>query len=267
MPARETTKKNLEVTGGQLYGRPSSLFLKLSIDRGQISEQKQMEIFMSSVVAIHQRARSAEQKALRRRAVLEAAEAYFLEVGYEAFSMSNLAKNIGIAKGTLYLYFETREEIFLTLYEQSLVRWSQVFIDSLSDTMTSKAYAQILFKTAVADGTFLPLLIRLEHLIEHNVAIPRLISSKQLFLRRVDAVAQVTAISLGLSTAQAIEVAKTMGVLLIGATQGDQGPSLDGEALPEDIQNLIASFASEPLFIKNAVRIIEGIRMETVSDN
>ena len=58
---------------------------------------------MSSVVAINQRARTAEQKALRRRAVLEAAETYFLEVGYEAFSMANLAKSIGIAKGTLYL--------------------------------------------------------------------------------------------------------------------------------------------------------------------
>ncbi|MDC3402191.1 TetR/AcrR family transcriptional regulator [Alphaproteobacteria bacterium] len=221
---------------------------------------------MSSVVAINQRARTAEQKALRRRAVLEAAEIYFLEVGYEAFSMSNLAKNIGVAKGTLYLYFETREEIFLTLYEESLVRWSQVFIDDLSDTMTSEAYAQQLFKTAFADGTFLPLLIRLEHLIEHNVAVPRLISSKQLFILQVDAIAKVTATSLGLSEAQAIEVVKTMGVLLIGATQGDQGPSLDDEELPEDVKNLIASFSSEPLFIKNAVRIIEGIRMETVSN-
>jgi len=93
---------------------------------------------MSSVVAINQRARSTEQKMLRRRAVLEAAEMYFFEVGYEAFSMSKLAKNAGLAKGTLYLYFQTREELFLTLYEQSLIRWSQVFIDDLSDSMTSK---------------------------------------------------------------------------------------------------------------------------------
>ena len=65
---------------------------------------------MSSAVVINQRARSAEQKALRRQAVLEAAEKYFNEVGYEAFSMAQLAKNTGVAKGTLYLYFNTREE-------------------------------------------------------------------------------------------------------------------------------------------------------------
>lgn len=221
---------------------------------------------MSSVVAINQRARSADQKALRRRAVLEAAETYFLEVGYEAFSMSKLAKKIGLSKGTFYLYFQTREELFLTLYEQSLIRWSQVFIDDLSDSMTSEAYAQKLFSTASADGTFLPLLIRLEHMIEHNVAIPRLISSKQVFIKQVEAIAEATSISLSLSEAQAIEVVKTMGVLLIGATQGDQGPSLDHEELPRDVQNLIASFSSEPLFIKNAIRVIEGIRSEAVSN-
>lgn len=221
---------------------------------------------MSSVVAINQRARSAEQKAHRRREVLEAAETYFLEVGYEAFSMSKLAKKIGLAKGTFYLYFQTREELFLTLYEQSLIRWSQIFIDELSDSMTSKAYSQKLFSIASADGTFIPLLIRLEHMIEHNVATPRLISSKQVFINQVEVLAEVTSNALRLSKAQAIEVVKTMGVLLIGATQGDQGPSLDHGTLPEDVQNLIVSFSSEPLFVKNAVRIIEGIRAEAESD-
>ena len=220
---------------------------------------------MNSVVAINHRARSSEQKALRRHAVLETAEVYFKEVGYEAFSMAQLAKKSGVAKGTLYLYFNTREELFLTLYEQSLVRWSQIFIGSLSDTMTSKTYAQSLYKTTQADGVFLPLLIRLEHVIEHNVAIPRLIESKRVFINQVEAVAAATSTALRLSTAQATEVVKTMGVLLIGATQTDQGPALDNDDLPADVQHLITSFSSEPLFIKNAARIIEGIRAEDMS--
>jgi AcrR family transcriptional regulator len=220
---------------------------------------------MNSVVAINHRARSSEQKALRRHAVLETAEVYFKEVGYEAFSMAQLAKKSGVAKGTLYLYFNTREELFLTLYEQSLVRWSQIFIGSLSDTMTSKTYAQSLYKTTQADGVFLPLLIRLEHVIEHNVAIPRLIESKRVFINQVEAVAAATSTALRLSTAQATEVVKTMGVLLIGATQTDQSPALDDEDLPADVQYLITSFSSEPLFIKNAARIIEGIRAEDMS--
>lgn len=220
---------------------------------------------MSSSVVINQRARSAEQKALRRHAVLEVAETYFQEVGYEAFSMAQLAKKTGLAKGTLYLYFTTREELFLTLYEQSLIRWSQIFRGTLSDAMTSKAYAQSLYKTTQADGVFLPLLIRLEHVIEHNVAIPRLIESKRVFIKQVEVIAKPTSTALKLSTTQAREIVKTMGVLLIGATQSDQSPALDNEELPADVQHLIASFASEPLFIKNAVRIIEGIRAEATS--
>ena len=220
---------------------------------------------MSAAISINQRARSAEQKALRRQAVLEAAETYFQEVGYEAFSMAQLGKRSGVAKGTLYLYFDTREALFLTLYEQSLMRWSRGFIDALSDDITSEAYAKLLYRTALADGVFLPLLIRLEHVIEHNVAILRLIESKRVFINQVEAVAAATSTALRLSTAQATEVVKTMGVLLIGATQTDQSPALDDEDLPADVQSLITSFSSEPLFIKNAARIIEGIRAEDMS--
>ena len=217
---------------------------------------------VSIVVEINQRARTAEQKALRRQAVLEAAETYFHEVGYEAFSMAQLARRAGVVKGTLYLYFKTREELFLTLYEQSLVRWSQVFRDCLSDPLTSTAYAEALYGTTMADGTFVPLLIRLEHVIEHNVAIDRLIQSKRIFIREVEAIADLTSTSLGLGKGPAREIVKTMGVLLIGATRSDQGPSLDGEVLPGDVEALVASFSSKPLFVKNAVRIIEGIRAE-----
>jgi AcrR family transcriptional regulator len=221
-----------------------------------------VETDLSGIVTISQRARTPEQKELRRQVVLEAAESYFLDVGYEAFSMARLAKKASVVKGTLYLYFKTREELFLTLYEQSLIRWSYVFIDCLSKPLSSKEYAQALYSTAMADGTFLPLLIRLEHVIEHNVAVDRLIESKRVFMRRVDAVADPTSTSLGLSKTQSTEIVGTMGVLLIGATRADQGPSLDGEKLPEDVQGLFDTFLSEPLFIKNAVRIIEGIRAE-----
>ena len=221
---------------------------------------------MNSVVAINRRARSEEQKALRRQAVLEAAEGYFAVVGYEAFSMAQLARRAGLVKGTLYLYFKTKEELFLTLYEKSLNRWSKVFISNLSEPMPSSDYARTLHNTAMADATFVPLLIRLEHVIEHNVSIPRLIESKRAFIQEVELIAESTSKALKLSLGEAREVVKTMGVLLIGATRTDQGPFLDDEELPQDVQELIAGFSSEALFIKNAVRIIEGIRAEAIAE-
>ena len=180
--------------------------------------------------------------------------------------MAQLARRAGLVKGTLYLYFKTKEELFLTLYEKSLNRWSKVFISNLSEPMPSSDYARTLHNTAMADATFVPLLIRLEHVIEHNVSIPRLIESKRAFIQEVELIAESTSKALKLSLGEAREVVKTMGVLLIGATRTDQGPLLDDEELPQDVQKLIAGFSSEALFIKNAVRIIEGIRAEAIAE-
>ena len=209
---------------------------------------------------LQRRARTKEQKDFRRLQILEAAERYFQDVGYETFSMASLAKVAGVVKGTLYLYFKTREEVFLTLHSRSLVRWSHVFVSQLSANMTDHAYASTLYKTAMDDGSFVPLLIRLEHVIEHNVGIESLIDSKRIFIERVDHIAEQTASILNLTRAQASELVRTMGILLVGSTMTDQGPSLTDEDIPPDVQALIDSFSSETIFTKNAVRIIAGIR-------
>jgi TetR/AcrR family transcriptional regulator len=211
-----------------------------------------------------QRARTQEDKTFRRIQILDAAEKYFQEVGYEAFSMASLARLAGVAKGTLYLYFTTREEVFLTLYNRSLVRWSHSFTEQFNDTMTDQKYVETLYATAFADGSFIPLLTRLEYVIEHNVAIDSLIQSKRNFIAQIDRIAELSSSILGLTKVQASEVIRILGVLLVGASSTDQGPSLDNEELPEDVQKLITSFSSQPLFIKNAVRIIEAIRTEAV---
>lgn len=214
---------------------------------------------------MRRRARTQEQKNFRRIQILDAAEKHFHEVGYEAFSMASLAKLAGVAKGTLYLYFKSREEVFLTLHTRSLIRWSHTFTDQLTPDMTDHDYVSALYKTAMADGSFVPLLTRLEHVIEHNVAIESLIESKRAFIERVDHTAERTASMLNMTKAQASEVVKTMGVLLVGASSTDQGPSLEGESIPQDVRDLIESFSSETLFTKNACRIIAGIRAECVN--
>ncbi len=71
-----------------------------------------------------QRARRPEQKEERRHAILDAALGLWLdERANGEFTMSRLAAHIGLAKGTLYLYFTTKEELFLTLLEEMLGSW------------------------------------------------------------------------------------------------------------------------------------------------
>ena len=209
--------------------------------------------------ALH-RARTQDQKHFRRQQILDAAKAHFEAVGYESFSMANLAKQAGVAKGTLYLYFATREEVFLALYGQSLLRWSDLFINSLRGDMSDRDYCQSLHNTAMADDGFVPLLVRLEHMIEHNVSFERLIETKRLFAARIKLIAQASAPVLGLTQVQATDLIKAMGVLLIGVSGADQGPSLHDETVPDDVQGFIDSFASENIFVTNACFIIRGLR-------
>ncbi|MEQ9689217.1 MAG: TetR/AcrR family transcriptional regulator, partial [Bauldia litoralis] len=75
-------------------------------------------------VAKPRRARTADQKQDRRAAILVAAIACTRESGFDGVTMSGLAKRAGLAKGTLYLYFETREEVFLALYLDALAAWA-----------------------------------------------------------------------------------------------------------------------------------------------
>ncbi|GCE26893.1 TetR family transcriptional regulator [Dictyobacter alpinus] len=61
-----------------------------------------------------------EQKGERRQAILDGAWGLFLVRGYEALTMAEIAGEVGLAKGTLFLYFKTKEALFLALVEQQL---------------------------------------------------------------------------------------------------------------------------------------------------
>jgi AcrR family transcriptional regulator len=208
------------------------------------------------------RARSLEEKSFRRQQILDAASALFAEVGYEGFSVALLASKAGIVKGTLYLYFKTREEVFLALYDQSLNRWSEKFIQRLPESLEDRAFCELLYETAFGDPLYVPLQARLEKVIEHNVSLDCLLMSKRNFLQQVDRIAAASADALRLRNEQALEVIKTLGVLIVGVAGADLAPSLDGEEIPEDVQHLLASFSSRPIFIKNAERIIQGVRSD-----
>ncbi len=56
-----------------------------------------------------------QDKQNRRQAILDAADALFLSGGGTLPSAARIAEAAGLAKGTVYLYFQTKEEIFAAL--------------------------------------------------------------------------------------------------------------------------------------------------------
>lgn len=55
-----------------------------------------------------------------RDRIVEAAISVFGQVGYDAAAMSEVATQAGVAKGTLYLYFPSKEKLFEEIYLQCL---------------------------------------------------------------------------------------------------------------------------------------------------
>ncbi|XXT22224.1 TetR family transcriptional regulator [Sorangium sp. So ce429] len=69
------------------------------------------------------RARKEEQKEERRRFIIDAAWQLFQETLYPEVTMAQVAERTRLAKGTLYLYFTTKEELFLAVVDQELAKW------------------------------------------------------------------------------------------------------------------------------------------------
>ena len=58
--------------------------------------------------------------------------------GFDAFTMNKLAAAADLAKGTLNLYFATREELVLALYTDLHEGWIHRFIDAEKQTVTAR---------------------------------------------------------------------------------------------------------------------------------
>jgi AcrR family transcriptional regulator len=57
-------------------------------------------------------------RAARREQIIAAGLACFARSGYHATTMADVAAQAGVSKGTPYLYFESKEALFLALHEE-----------------------------------------------------------------------------------------------------------------------------------------------------
>lgn len=129
------------------------------------------------------RACSDEAKGQRRRAILEAAMEIYRESSLETFSMAHLAQRVGLAKGTLYLYFRTKEEIFLRLLEEEFTSWSDAIDSSLEQGTDIDRFLDLLGRT-LADRPEMVRLMGQLHLLGHNVSYEQALEFKQRLLER-----------------------------------------------------------------------------------
>lgn len=134
------------------------------------------------------RAMRDDQKEQRRQAILDVAHTLFEMQPYETISMAEVASRAGLAKGTLYLYFQTKEELFLALFEQEFTLWFDA-VDAHLPTLTPSPDPTALVTWMTASLTSRPALIRLfalAHVIlERNASYEAIVHLKRHLNQRV----------------------------------------------------------------------------------
>src|SRR6188474_1698007 len=68
------------------------------------------------------KARWRRRKNARPQEILEAALAAFAERGFAAARMDDIAQRARVSKGTIYLYFESKEAVFRALIQETLAK-------------------------------------------------------------------------------------------------------------------------------------------------
>jgi len=78
--------------------------------------------------------RRAREKAERRAAILQAAAGVFLEKGISAASMDEIAERTEVSKGTVYLYFASKEDLFVAVVSETFAFLARLFEDAVTQS-------------------------------------------------------------------------------------------------------------------------------------
>ena len=74
--------------------------------------QNDLKTLDMSELAILERPQAADEDSVKRRQIIKGARGIFLSQGFDAASMNDIARAAGVSKGTLYVYFKDKEQLF-----------------------------------------------------------------------------------------------------------------------------------------------------------
>lgn len=82
-------------------------------------------------------ARITKSREERRTEIVQTAERLFRDIGYAKCSVDMIIKEIGVAKGTFYYYFKSKEEILKAIVDQTLTQIVEMAEGVANDTSLS----------------------------------------------------------------------------------------------------------------------------------
>jgi AcrR family transcriptional regulator len=77
------------------------------------------------------------EKLQRRRDIMNAAKEVFFAKGLKMATMDEIAEKAELSKGTLYLYFQSKEELYLSLLEEGNKIFLEIISNEVSPNLTA----------------------------------------------------------------------------------------------------------------------------------
>jgi len=92
---------------------------------------------MQSITTI--RSLKEKQRQEREELILQAAEEMLAEKGYHETSMDEIAVRVGIAKGTVYLHFPSKEDLVMAIFARGMLKLLEGVEASIAAETTTRA--------------------------------------------------------------------------------------------------------------------------------
>ena len=73
---------------------------------------------MAEQAVLDKQTQLGDEDSAKRRQILAGARGVFLAQGFDAASMNDIARAAGVSKGTLYVYFDNKEQLFEAIVEE-----------------------------------------------------------------------------------------------------------------------------------------------------
>lgn len=160
-------------------------------------------------MASFQRARSADDKALRRAAMLAAGRDVAAEAGVRQVTLTAIAARTGLHKSAVLRYFDNREALLLELCGQEWQAWADELTATAQESSGADgpSPADVLSSTLEQRPLFCDLLAQTPVLLEREAPVAAVHRFKLQVLEAVDVAAQaLQGLSGGLSREQAVQV-------------------------------------------------------------
>lgn len=90
---------------------------------------------------------AAERGGDKRERILVAAERIFARHGFFAAKVSDVAKEAGVADGTIYLYFKSKDDLLISLFERRMQQVNENLRDAVAGIASPRAQLETFIRT------------------------------------------------------------------------------------------------------------------------